>query len=163
MSTPIRKNLVATSELQAHVQAGLGAIDSADKQLFSAPVKAHFKDSLNIDEHLKKGHENIHRWDYLLGHGPSNEVIAIEPHSAKDDEASTVIAKRKEALRQLRPHLRPGAMVTRWLWVASGRVWFADTEKISLRLAQNGIQFVGREVLARHLPAKQGKRVNRRR
>ena len=49
-------------------------------------------------------------------------------------------------------HLREGARVTKWLWVASGEVHFANTERTRHRLDQNGIEFVGTRVAARHLP-----------
>jgi len=74
-------------------------------------------------------------------------------HSEVKDGIGTVIKKKKAAKEQLAGHLRPGARITTWLWVASGRVHFADTEKARRRLDQQGIQFIGREVLAKHLPA----------
>jgi hypothetical protein len=36
--------------------------------------------------------------------------------------------------------------------VAPGKVHFAETEKAKLRLDQNGIEFVGTKVMAKHLP-----------
>jgi len=80
------------------------------------------------------------------------KVIAVEPHSAKQDQISRVIEKRRQARDQLKAHLLPGARVTQWLWVASGSVQFADTEKARRLLDQNGIEFVGRQVRAKHLP-----------
>jgi hypothetical protein len=65
---------------------------------------------------------------------------------------TTVIAKRKAALEQLRPHLKPGVFVTDWFLVASGRVDFIPMEKATARLAQNGIRFVGTKLLRGALP-----------
>jgi hypothetical protein len=109
-------------------------------------------DSLDLDEALRKGREQVNRWDYLVGHGPSGQVVAVEPHSARDGEIETVIKKRSAAREQLRAHLRDGAVISKWLWVASGTVHFAATERVARRLDQSGITFVGKMVMAKHLP-----------
>ena len=101
---------------------------------------------------MQLGHEQANRWDYLLGHAPSGKVVAVEPHSAKQDEITTVINKRAAAREQMRAHLNDGARVAKWLWVASGKVHFANTEKARLRLDQHGIEFVGTKVTSKHLP-----------
>lgn len=152
-TTPVRGALAEDSTLQPHVKDGLGAVRSAHKAYFAEAIRPAFADSIDIDEALQGGHEQENRWDYLVGHAASGAVVAVEPHSAKDDEVSTVIAKRTAARDQLKGHLRSGAAVARWLWVASGKVCFANTEKTRLRLDQNGIAFVGTQVQAKHLPA----------
>lgn len=157
MSTPTRKALVKASTLRAAVQDGLSAVEQAHHELIDAPVRNAFADSLDLDAALQQQRPQDNRWDYLLGHSPSNQVIGLEPHSAKQDEISTVIAKRRQALDHLQGHLKPGAKVAAWLWVASGRVHFADTEKARRRLDQKGIAFVGTRVLAKHLPGESGK------
>jgi hypothetical protein len=101
---------------------------------------------------MRAGHHQENRWDYLIGHAPSTLVVGLEPHSAKRDQISTVIAKRKAAVDQLRSHLKSDARIAAWLWVASGKVHFVDTEKARRRLDQNGIRFVGTKVLRKHLP-----------
>jgi hypothetical protein len=149
--TVVRSALRHDSSLQPSVCDGLGAVATAHRNCIEESVRAHFNDSLDLDEALREGHEQENRWDYLLGHSSSGEVIGIEPHSAKQDQISTVIKKRKAALVHLRDHLRDGARVSRWLWVASGRVDFANTAKTTLLLAQNGIQFVGRAIREKDL------------
>jgi hypothetical protein len=151
--TPVRAALKADSELQPLVQDGLGALEATHKSYIDDSVRTDFADSIDIDAALREGREQEHRWDYLLGHAPSRRVVAVEPHAAKDDQIKTVIQKRKAARDQLRDHLRDGAKVDCWLWVASGKVKFAPTEKAIRRLSQNGIQFVGRKIQAKHLPA----------
>ncbi|MCK6574822.1 hypothetical protein L6V77_27440 [Myxococcota bacterium] len=131
---------------------GLGAVQTTHKDYLSVELRTAFADSIDIDAALKAGHESENRWDYLLGHAPSGLVVAVEPHSARDDEIATVINKRAAARAQLKDHLRPGAKIARWLWVASGKVRFASTEKAGFRLAQHGIEFVGSQVQAKHLP-----------
>jgi hypothetical protein len=150
--TPVRRALRADSGLLASVADGLGALKKGHRACLEDAVRQAFADSLDLDRAMAGGHEQENRWDYLLGHGPSHAVIAVEPHSARQDEVATVIRKRAAARDQLKEHLRDGARVTRWLWVASGKVRFADTERTRRLLDQNGIQFVGSRVLAKHLP-----------
>lgn len=150
--SPVRAALAPESPLSAEVKDGLAAVVAGHNGYIDPAVRAEFADSLDLDAALLAGHEQENRWDYLLGHAPSAAVIGLEPHSAKEDEVSTVIAKRRAALDQLRGHLRPGIQVASWLWVASGKVHFADTEKARRRLDQHGIQFVGGRVQSKHLP-----------
>lgn len=150
--TSLRRALRDESSLLPKVVDGIGAVEAGHRNYFDEPVRRSFEDSLALDEALRAGNEGEHRWDYLLGHGPSGQVIAVEPHSAKQDQVSTIIRKRAAAREQLRPHLESNARVARWLWVASGAVQFADTDKARRRLDQHGIEFVGRKVLERHLP-----------
>lgn len=139
--------------LRKQVQNGLRAMNTKHTKYLDDAVRSSFADSLNLDAALQRRHPTDHRWDYLLGHAPSRSAIGLEPHSAKQDEVSTVIAKRCAALRHLRGHMRPGARVAAWLWVASGKVYFADTGKERRRLDQNGVTFVGTKVLEKHLQA----------
>lgn len=149
--TPVRRSLKKESTLLPLVLDGLSAVENAHRAYFDNGIRKDFADSIDIDKAIKAGHEGENRWDYLLGHAPSNKVIAVEPHSAKQDEITTVINKRKAAQQQLSSHLKEGSKVEKWLWVASGKVHFANTEKVALRLNQNGIEFVGTTVKAKHL------------
>jgi hypothetical protein len=150
--TPVRSALRKDSALLPLVADGLGAVNDAHRDYFDTGIRKTFADSLDLDKAMQLGHEQANRWDYLLGHAPSGKVVAVEPHSAKQDEITTVINKRIAALEQMKRHLRDDARVTKWLWVASGKVHFANTEKARLRLDQNGIEFVGTKVTAKHLP-----------
>jgi hypothetical protein len=150
--TPVRRALRDDSPLLVAVVDGFGAVAKKDHDCFEESIRSRFTDSLDLDKALKPGRDREHRWDYLLGHGPSMRIVAVEPHSAKQDQISRIIEKRRQARDQLKEHLRPGARVTQWLWVASGSVQFADTEKARRLLDQNGIEFVGRQVRAKHLP-----------
>jgi hypothetical protein len=148
----IRDALQEKSEFQPLVKDGLGAVENAHNNYFDIAIRDAFADSLDLDKAVKQGHEQENRWDYLLGHAPSGKVVAVEPHSAKQDEITTVINKRIAAQKHLIGHLREGTKVAKWLWVASGKVHFANTEKARLRLDQNGIAFVGTKIAAKHLP-----------
>lgn len=150
-STPVRGGLVVKSKLLGAVKDGLGAVKGAHKGYFDEGIRQAFGDSLELDEAVREGNEQDNRWDYLLGHSGTNNIIAVEPHSAKQDQISTVIKKRTSAKEHLRDELRPGVTITKWLWVASNGTQFANTDKAILRLNQNGIQFVGSAVKAKHL------------
>jgi hypothetical protein len=151
VTSPIRTALRARSPLQSAVCEGLGALEKPHKQLIEAAVRTTFVDSLEIDEGLRKGNDTANRWDYLLGHGESSVIVAFEPHSAATGDATTVIAKKKAAQIQLREHLKPGARVAAWMWVASGRVDFVPHDRVLRRLDQEGITFVGGMLKAKHL------------
>jgi hypothetical protein len=157
--TPVRQALKDGSVLQEKVSDGIGAVKKAHRRMLADDVRGTFGDSLDLDAALQAKHPGENRWDYLLGHNPSEQVVAVEPHSAKQDEITTVINKRKAAKDQLAGHLKPGARVSKWLWVASGKVYFADMEKTRFRLDQNGIEFVDKKVLAKHLPQEKQTRV----
>lgn len=152
MTTPIRKALVATSSLQPLVRPGLQAVARAHRTLIDEDVRASFADSLDVDKAFEKGHEQENRWDYLLGHGESRNIVGLEPHTANNKEVSTVIRKREASLRHLRDHLRPGVFVAEWFWVASGKVDFTPMDKAINRLNENGISFVGKTFLRKWLP-----------
>lgn len=148
----MRLALNSESSLQAAVQDGLGAVKSAHRDRLADEVRSAFADSLDLDAALRQDHPEENRWDYLLGHAPSGKVIGLEPHAAKQDEITTVIKKRQAAKQQLASHLKSGAHVAKWLWVASGKVHFASTEKAQRRLDEHGIELVPGRVMARHLP-----------
>lgn len=145
-----------TSPLQAAVRDGLAAIENRDVGLIDKSVRAVFADSLDLDDAFRVTHPREPRWDYLLGHGQTESIVALEAHSARQDQVSAVIQKRTSAIEQLRRRIKRGARVARWLWVASGRTDFADTEKARRQLDQNGITFVGRTVREKHLPSARG-------
>lgn len=150
--TPLRSALRTGSGLRAHVREGIAAVKRADQRRLDEEVRASFEDSLDLDASLRAPHPREHRWDYLLGHARSREIVAIETHSATGHEVRRVIEKRNAALQQLGPHLRDGKRVRHWLWVASGNVQFANTERVRRQLDENGIKFVGRTVRAKDLP-----------
>lgn len=152
-ATPVRRALRAKSSLLASVRDGLGAVESSHRAYFDAQIRSAFADSLDADEALRPDHNQENRWDYLLGHALTQEIVGVEPHSANEGGVTAVIKKRSAAIEQLRAHLRDGVKIAKWLWVASGRVHFANTERARFRLDQNGIEFVGTRVMAKHLPA----------
>ncbi|NPC76185.1 hypothetical protein HPP05_41320 [Corallococcus exiguus] len=148
----MRRSLTPNSTLHDLVCDGIKAVENKHHQHFDPSIRSEFDDSIDLDKAMLSGREGENRWDYLLGHEPSGEVIAVEPHSAKEDEISTIIKKRSAAMEQLSTHMQNGVRIKTWLWVASSEVYFADTERARRRLDQNGIEFVGKKVMAKHLP-----------
>lgn len=151
--TPVRNGLRERSPLQREVRDGLGALRRGDRGFLALDVRQSFADSLDLDSALRSQYPQENRWDYLLGHGTSEQIIAFEPHSARQAEISAVIRKRQKARDQLAGHLKTSTKIDKWLWVASGKNQFANTEKTVRLLDQEGIEFVGGRVLFRHLPA----------
>ena len=148
--TTIRKQLRPTSRLVAKVSDGLGALNPVDKPRIDVAIKTRFDDSIDVDAAFLEELPNENRWDYLLGDSVSKKVVGLEPHSAKQDEVSRVIAKKTKALEQLRAHWKAGSPVAAWFWVASGDVHFPDTDRNAKRLAEHNITFVGRQLKAKH-------------
>lgn len=161
--TPVRRSLLPTSSLLPVVADGLGAVKKSHREYIHADLRPAFADSLDIDEAFRPGHEQENRWDYLLGHGPSAIVVAVEPHSAKQGEISTIIKKRQRAREQLASHLAPNARIAAWFWVASGRIHIANTERARRRLDQHGITFVDKTLMRKHLAIPQAGGRSRRR
>lgn len=149
--TPIRAHLSAKSSLLNHVRDGLAALHKSHKPYVAAGLRESFADSLDLDAALAAAYPNDHRWDYLLGHAASGQVIGLEPHSAKTDQVSVVIRKRQAARQQLASHLRAGKGIAGWCWVASGETQFLALDKVRLQLAQNGILFIGGQLAEQHL------------
>jgi hypothetical protein len=150
MTGPIRRALQG-SYLEGSVQPGLQAVPRDKRKHIAEDIRADFLDSIDLDEATRQRHPRDARWDYLLGHAASMQMVAVETHSAETSEVTTVIEKRAASLRHLRSELPAGQHVAAWFWAASGRVDFVPHEKAVLRLSQNGIQFVGGRVEAKHL------------
>lgn len=151
-ATPVRMAIRPGDPLLEAVRDGMGAVEAAHRDYFDAAIRTDIADSVDLDAATKDQHPQDNRWDYLLGHSLSGEVVAVEPHSATEDQVSRVIRKKQAAKNQLSSRLREGVKIASWLWVSSGKVHFADTEKARRRLDQEGIEFVGTKVMAKHLP-----------
>lgn len=133
------------------------AIPGDKRKHISESVRSDFLDSLDLDEASRPRHPKDARWDYLLGHASSSQIVAIETHSSETSQVPRVIQKRIASLGHLRGQLRPGHHIAAWYWAASGRVDFVPFEKAMIRLNENGIEFVGGRLEAKHL-AKLSKR-----
>ena len=145
--TPVRSALRDDSDLQEQVKDGIQALEKSHRKYLASDIRSDFSDGLDLDKALKPGREEENRWDYLLGYEATGAVVALEPHSAKQDEITRVIKKKRAARDQLKGHSKAGAHIKSWIWVSSGKkAHFANTEKARIRLDQQGIQLVGGRV-----------------
>ena len=140
----IAKALLPSSHLRNHVERGVGALPRAHAALIAQGQRRRVGDSLDLDSATRAELPEENRWDYLLSIPDSSCIVAMEPHSARDSEVYTVIAKKRAAAEYLRDHLPARHRVARWFWVASGAVGFSRMDKATRLLDQNGIAFVGR-------------------
>ena len=150
MSGPVSRALTG-SYLAGAIRGGIQALPNDKRKHIAKSVRSDFVDSLNLDEATRPRHPTDARWDYLLGHAPSSQIVAIETHAAETSQVSRVIQKRAASLDHLRGQLRAGHYIAAWYWAASGRVDFVPFEKAMFRLKENGIEFVGGRLEAKHL------------
>lgn len=135
---------VDASALRALVREGLGALKDGDIQLIALELRTSVRDSLDLDAAAREQHPNANRWDYLVALRDRHEIVGVEPHSARDDQISVVIAKKREAMNYLSIHFRAGVAVSRWYWITRGQVGFSKMDRARRSLDQNGITFRGR-------------------
>jgi hypothetical protein len=152
VSGPVSRALKG-SHLAASIRPGTQALPSDKRRHVGEALRPAFADSLDLDEATRVQYPNDARWDYLLGHDDASCVVALETHSAHTSEVGLVIQKRAASRRHLRDHLVAGHDVAAWFWAASGRVDFVPHEKMINRLNENGIEFVGGRLEAKHLTA----------
>jgi hypothetical protein len=139
-------SLMRGSKLLADVKVGLGAFKKPDTTLIRRADRPKVGDSLDLDSAMAADFPQHNRWDYILSVPQNAELVAIEPHSARDSEVSVVIRKKQQASDYLRAHLPPSRRPAKWLWVSHGRVGFSRMERARRQLAQKGISFEGHEV-----------------
>ena len=148
---PRRKLLLAAallpeSHLQGHVEVGLGAVTRAHHNLIAVQERPRIGDSLDLDSATAQELAESNRWDYVLSVPDAFQLVGLEPHSARDSEIGTVIAKKEAAAQYLREHLAPGIHIARWYWVSGGPARFSIMESARRRLDKHGILFRGRMI-----------------
>jgi CHAD domain-containing protein len=89
------------SYLVAAIQEGIQAVPDDQRKHIAASVRPDFLDSLDLDEASRSRHPNDARWDYLLGHAASSQVVALEAHPAQTSQVARVIQKRTASLGHL--------------------------------------------------------------
>jgi hypothetical protein len=140
----LNKALVEGSTLRPHVKAGCGAIAAAHRAMLTDDLKQTVHDSMDLDTASSAEFPQSNRWDYVVAVRTSERLVGIEPHSARDDQVTTVIAKKRRSAQFLIGHLKPGTQIAAWIWVASGPVRFSRMDPAIRRLDQNGIRFAGK-------------------
>ena len=144
MPLTIKSALQPNSDLQQHVQPGLGAVRPQDRNLIALSERPKIGDSLELDAATAAVAPQAHRWDYILSVPGGNKLVGLEPHSATNAEIKVVVRKKMNAVDVLRQHLKPGHTVVEWHWVTHGSVGFSPMDRATRALSQAGIQFHGR-------------------
>jgi len=150
--SPLQRALKPASPLVVQVCEGLGAVHRRDHRRLDPGIREKVADSLDLDEALKTDHPADPRWDYLLGLRAKGQIVAVEPHQAKDSELEVVIRKKDMARKYLKQHWHNAEPVARWIWVASGNVQLNLRGTTGRRLDQAGILFAGSVISVKHLP-----------
>src|SRR5258705_3436822 len=112
---PVTRALKGSS-LAGAIQPGLQAIPNANRRYIGESLRPMFLDSLNLDEATRPQHPGDARWDYLLGHDGTSQVIALEAHSANTSNVAEVVRKRTASREHLQRHLQPGETIAAWYW-----------------------------------------------
>lgn len=103
--------------------------------------------SANVDTALKQDHPNAARWDYLVEPSPENgqDVVGIEVHPASSPGEVKVMIKKMAWAKGAVAHHEPDLRVTRWVWIATGKVGLPRTTREAKALALAGIEYPQRE------------------
>lgn len=137
-----------TPKLQEAWRAGFQALTAADRQHVDAQDTRRLAGSVNVDAALARSHANDPRWDYAVGHRPTNydgEVVYwIEIHPGSSGEIRAVKAKLtwlQKWLQASAPELN--AMRRAFIWISSGRTSFSPVSLQRKQLALLGLRYYG--------------------
>jgi hypothetical protein len=144
------KNAVeATPDLKGAWRGGLQALPGADTQHVDAEDPRRLAGSVDVDSALAGKYPNDPRWDYGIGHRPTNVtgemVYWIEIHPASSGEVKAVLAKLtwlKRWLRESAPRLQSMRKV--FVWVSSGKTSFTLSSPQQKQFALLGLRHQGR-------------------
>jgi hypothetical protein len=138
-----------TPELNSTWREGLQALQGSDKQHIKVRTARRLTGSVNVDVALREKYPEENRWDYAIGHQPTNlkgEIVYwVEVHPATDGQIKVVLAK----LQWLKTWLGNNAkqlqsMRKEFIWVSSGKTSFTLTSPQQKQFALKGLQHKGR-------------------
>jgi len=139
----------ATPDLNGAWRQGLQAFSGANKEHVDAEDTGRLAGSVDVDSALAERCPNDSRWDYGIGHRPTNligeMVYWIEIHPASSGEVKVVLAKLawlQGWLRDSAPRLR--AMRRAFIWISSGKTSFTLTSPQQKQFALLGLRHRGR-------------------
>lgn len=136
----------ATSGLGGALEAGLQALEAADRARITVVNPKRLCGSVNLDVALRKGaRANEHVWDYGVCYSSgSQQVDWIEVHPASDHGVTDVQAKAVWLRAWLADEgRRLGPLTRAYVWVSSGRTTFTKTSPAVRKLAAQGVIAVG--------------------
>ncbi len=128
---------------------GLRALRSQDRTHVDAQDTQRLSGSVDLDSVLQADQPNDPRWDYGVGHRPSNlngrEMIYwIEIHPATDGEVKVVIGKLQWLKQWLSSSARKlNAMHREFVWLSSGKTSLTLTAPQRKKMALEGLQHKG--------------------
>ena len=125
---------------------GIQALAPADRDRIECATARNLSGSVNLDATLRPHLPNANRWDYAVGYRRGTDTVFwIEVHPASQGAVSEVqnkfnwltgwLASDGKALRSLE---------ARFVWISSGKTTFTPGSPAIRRLAQQGVQTVGR-------------------
>lgn len=139
----------ATPDLQGAWRAGLQALRRIDKQHVDAEDSRRLSGSVDLDSALAVKCPYAPRWDYAIGHRPTNAngemVYWVEVHPASGAEVGVVLAKLawlKQWLQESAPRLQ--AIRKAFVWISSGKTSFTLSSPQRKRFALLGLRQRGR-------------------
>ena len=142
-----RQAVTATPQLGAHAfNEGLQALEAADRARFRIADTRKISGSVDVDGTLEAVLPDAHRWDYAIGYRRQSEIVYwVEVHPASTGDVATVQAK----LTWLKAWLagdghRLREIEARFIWISSGKTTFTQGSPTMRKLAQQGLQAIGR-------------------
>ena len=126
--------------------AGIQALKAIDRSRIACAKTSNLSGSVDVDVALKQILPNSPRWDYAIGYRQKAEVVYwVEVHPASLGNIAEVQSK----LQWLKGWLAGDGyklrrLDARFIWVSSGRTTLTAGSPAVRKLAQQGVQVVGR-------------------
>ncbi len=144
-----RQAVSATPELQGAYCSGLQALREVDRRHVDAENTRLLKGSVDLDTTLKDKYPKAPRWDYAIGHHPTNlkkeMVYWVEIHPATTGEVNAVLGKLrwlKEWLGTSAPDMN--SLHREYVWLSSGKTAFTLSAPQLKQVAESGLSHKGR-------------------
>ena len=138
-----------TPAFQGRWRQGLRALRGRDRPHVQAEDTRRLTGSVYADTALEGDFPNDQRWDYAIGHRPTDlrqeMVYWVEVHPASDGEVNVVLGKLRwlqQCLHDSAPQLN--AMWRQFIWVSSGKTSFTLSSPQQKQFALLGLQHKGR-------------------
>lgn len=153
-----KKAIAETPDINDAWCPGLRALNNRDKEHIDPEDTKRLTGSVALDSKLRRKYPNDERWDYGIGHRPTNltkeTVYWVEIHPASNGEVKVVLAKLQwlqEWLRKNAPHLY--AMRKAYVWISSGKTSFTLSSPQQKQFALLGLEHKGRRLKIPNEPA----------
>ena len=137
-----------TANIATAYRTGLRALRRTDRRHITAEDTGRISGSVDLESALQALLPNAPRWDYGVGHRPTNGrgemVYWIEIHPANSGEIKAVLAKLNWLKNWLQTHARDlHGMKAAFVWVSSGKTTLSPTAPQRKKMALVGLQQKG--------------------